>query len=120
MIEITIQEVADKYELSKDTLRYYEKEGLIGPVRKNESGIREYSKEDLDRIEFVKCMRSAGLSINVLKRYICLYEMGNSTKEERIKLLENERILLQEKIRVMHDDYQKLEKKLMLYKENKL
>ena len=117
MIKITIQEVASNYDLSKGTLRYYEKEGLIGPIRKNESGIREYSKEDLDRIEFVKCMRSAGLSIAVLKEYIRLYDEGDSTKEARIKLLENEKIILKEKIDCMQEAYHKLEYKIDYYKK---
>ena len=120
MIKITIQEVASNYDLSKDTLRYYEKERLIGPIRKNESGIREYSKEDLDRIEFVKCMRSAGLSIAVLKEYIRLYDEGDSTKEARLKLLQKEQTLLKEKIDCMEDAYQKLNYKIKLYQENKI
>ena len=68
MIKITIQEVANNFSLSKDTLRYYEKEGLIDPVKKNKSGIREYTAEDLKRIEFIKCMRSAGLIYFCFKR----------------------------------------------------
>ena len=51
MIKITIQEVAEKYDISKDTLRYYEKEWLIGPIEKNKSGIREYQEDDLERID---------------------------------------------------------------------
>ena len=94
MIKITIQEVANNFSLSKDTLRYYEKEGLIDPVKKNKSGIREYTAEDLKRIEFIKCMRSAGLSISVLKEYIKLYNEGVKTQDLRINLLERERISL--------------------------
>ncbi len=116
MVKITIQEVASNYDLSKDTLRYYEKEGLIGPIKKNESGMREYSKEDLDRIGFVKCMRNAGLSIAVLKKYIQLYDEGEHTKEARIKLLEKERVALKGKIDCMKEAYQKLEYKIDYYK----
>lgn len=120
MIKITIQEVAEKYDLSKDTLRYYEKEGLVGPIEKNKSGSREYQEADLERIEFVKCMRSAGLSIAVLKEYMRLYDEGDSTKEARLKLLEKERELLKEKIDYMEDAYKKLNYKIKLYKENKI
>lgn len=119
MVKITIQEVAEKYDLSKDTLRYYEKEGLIGPISKNKSGIREYQEEDLNRIEFVKCMRSAGLSIAVLKEYIKLYDEGDSTKDARMKLLEKERVLLKEKIDYMEEAYQKLNYKIEYYKKEK-
>lgn len=117
MIKITIQEVALKYEINKDTLRYYEKEGLIGPIKKNSSGIREYQSDDLNRIEFVKCMRSAGLSIAVLKEYIKLYDEGNHTKERRMALLEHEKEVLKEKIDFMQQAYDKLEKKIDYYKK---
>ena len=116
MIKITIQEVAEKYDLSKDTLRYYEKEGLVGQIRKNKSGSREYQEADLERIEFVKCMRSAGLSIAVLKEYLRLYGEGDHTKEARIKLLEHEREVLKEKIDCMEQAYERLEYKIHYYK----
>ena len=114
MIKITIQEVANNFSLSKDTLRYYEKEGLIDPVKKNKSGIREYTAEDLKRIEFIKCMRSAGLSISVLKEYIKLYNEGVKTQDLRINLLERERISLKSKIEDMENAYEKLEYKIKL------
>lgn len=117
MIKITIQEVSEKYNLTKDTLRYYEKEGLIGPITKNASGVRDYSEADLARIEFVKCMRSAGLSIGVLREYMRLYDEGDYTKDERIKLLEDERDALKEKIRLMQDAYKKLEFKIQNYQK---
>ena len=120
MIKITIQEVANDFSLSKDTLRYYEKEGLIDPVKKNKSGIREYTAEDLKHIEFIKCMHSAGLSISVLKEYIKLYNEGEQTRDLRINLLERERISLKSKIEDMEKAYEKLEYKIKLYKENKM
>ena len=118
-IDIRI-EVANNFSLSKDTLRYYEKEGLIDPVKKNKSGIREYTAEDLKRIEFIKCMRSAGLSISVLKEYIKLYNEGVKTRDLRINLLEQERISLKNKIEDMEKAYKELEYKIKLYKENKM
>lgn len=119
MIKITIQEVANDFDLTKDTLRYYEKEGLIGPVKKNKSGIREYTENDLSRIEFIKCMRSAGLSISVLKEYIKLYDEGENTRDLRIKLLEKERITLKKKIEDMQKAYEKLNHKIDYYKKGK-
>ena len=72
--KMTIKEVATKFSLTNDTLRYYEKVGLIGPIKKNKSGIRDYQEEDLKRIEFIKCMRSVGISIEVLKNML-IYTM---------------------------------------------
>jgi len=59
-------EVSEQFGLSSDTLRYYERIGLIPPVNRNGSGIRDYSELDLRRVEFIKCMRSAGLPVDQL------------------------------------------------------
>ena len=117
---MTIKEVAEKFNMTNDTLRYYEKVGLIGPVKKNSSGIRDYSDNDLRRIEFIKCMRSAGLSIEILKKYVDLYEKGDRTKLERQHLLEEEQEKLEEKIKTMTDALDKLKYKIELYKTDKL
>lgn len=117
---MTIKEVAEKFDMTNDTLRYYEKVGLVGPVKKNSSGIRDYSDEDLKRIEFIKCMRSAGISIEVLKKYVDLYDEGESTKLARQRLLEEEKDKLEEKIKTMTEALEKLKFKIELYKTDKL
>jgi transcriptional regulator, merR family len=70
---------------------------LIGPIQRTKSGIRNYSEQDLKRIEFIKCMREADLPIDVLKKYVDLFEQGNKTINERRLLLENQRTILKEK-----------------------
>lgn len=67
-----IAEVSEKHGLSADTLRYYERVGLIPPVTRSKSGIRDYGEQDIRRVEFIKCMRSAGLPIEVLIDYVAL------------------------------------------------
>ena len=67
-----IAEVSERYGISSDTLRYYERIGLIPPVNRNESGIRDYNETDVKRVEFIKCMRSAGLPIEVLIEYVSI------------------------------------------------
>ena len=71
---MTISEVGEKYGLPVDTLRYYEKVGLIPEVNRKESGIRDYTPSDCGWVEFIKCMRSAGLSIETLVEYVSLYQ----------------------------------------------
>ena len=117
---MTIKEVSSKYQISQDTLRYYEKEGLIGPIGKTSRGIRNYLDSDLQRIEFIKCMRSADVSIEVLKEYITLFDKGEDTFEERKKLLENQREILKKKIAEMQKAYKKLSAKIDLYYSGKL
>src|SRR5512146_2903225 len=89
-----IAEVGERYGISLDTLRYYERIGLIPPVHRNEGGIRDYNDLDLRRVEFIKCMRSAGLSIEVLIEYVRLVQLGDETIEARKEILKEQRELL--------------------------
>lgn len=117
---MTIKEVAEKFELTPDTLRFYEKEGLIGPIKKTDSGIRNYDENDLNRIQFVICMRRAEIPIEVLKKYIDLYNKGDETFEQRKELLSNQRRILKEKINCMQKAYEQLNYKVDLFYEGKL
>ena len=58
---LTIKEVSEKYGISQDTLRYYERIGLIPPVPRTPGGIRDYQEKDLGWVEQAVCMRSAGV-----------------------------------------------------------
>lgn len=110
-----ISEVSKKYDISADTLRYYEKMGLLPNVKKNSSGIRDYSEADLDWVEFIKCMRGAGLSIEVLARYIKLFYLGDSTHEERKNILIEERKKLIEKRDAIQTTIDRLDYKISSY-----
>ena len=82
-----ISEVSEKYGLTHDTLRYYERIGLIPPVKRRPNGIREYDGYSCGWIEFIYCMRKAGLPIETLVEYVQLYQQGAATKEARKGLL---------------------------------
>ena len=112
-----ISEVSKKYDISPDTLRYYEKEGLLPNVKKNSSGIREYSEMDCNWVEFIKCMRGAGLSIEVLARYIELFNMGDKTREKRKNILIQERAKLIEKRDTIQKNIDRLDFKINSYIE---
>ena len=94
---MTIAEVSKRVGLSSDTLRYYERVGLIPKIKRNKNGIREYTEEDCIKIEFIKCMRKAGLPINVLKEYMALVQQGDTTTEARKQILIEQRYQLAEK-----------------------
>ena len=117
---MTINEVSKKVNISQDTLRFYEKSGLIGPIERSKSGYRNYGENDLKRIEFVKCMRNAELSIEVLRRYMELFDRGDETKEERKNLLIEQKEILDKKIKDMREASERLEYKIKLYSEGKL
>ncbi len=114
---MTIAEVSKKYGLSVDTLRYYEKAGLIPPVNRKENGIRDYTEQDCGWVEFIKCMRAAGLSIEVLRQYIELYARGNRTLQKRKSLLVAERDRLKERIGQMQQTLKRLNYKISVYEQ---
>ena len=110
-----IAEVSKKFELSQDTLRYYERIGLIPNVNRNKSGIRDYTDEDCKWIEFVKCMRNAGLPIEVLIKYLDLFQQGDNTHNERKELLVKQRNMLARKIEEMQETLERLNYKIENY-----
>lgn len=111
----TIAEASRLYGLSADTLRYYERIGLIPAVPRNKSGIRDYDEESLKWIEFIKCMRSAGLSIESLAEYVALYQEGDATHEARKHILIEERVKLEARIQEMLETKQRLDYKIANY-----
>jgi DNA-binding transcriptional MerR regulator len=111
---LSISEASSTYELSEDTLRYYEKVGLAKSHRK-ESGIRYYDEEDQARLEFIKCMRSAGVSVEALIRYMKLIEEGDATIPERKALLAEQREELIAKKAAIEHSIERLNYKIANY-----
>jgi len=110
-----IAEVSERYGFSSDTLRYYERIGLIPPVNRNGGGIRDYNELDGRRIEFIKCMRSAGLPLEVLIEYMGLVQQGDRTIEARKEILLEQRDLLAERIKEMQKTLDLLNHKVQVY-----
>ena len=111
-----IMEVSEQYGISSDTLRYYERIGLIPPVHRKESGIRDYNELDLRRVEFIKCMRSAGLPIEVLIDYVGLVQQGDKTIEARKEILQEQRKQLEARMKEMQKTLDLLDHKIEVYK----
>lgn len=112
-----VSEVSKKYDISADTLRYYEKIGLIKNVPRNKSGIRDYDENALKRIEFIKCMRSASVEIEILIKYMNLLEQGKKTVLERKNLLSEQKNKLLEKQKSISSTLDRLDYKISLYDE---
>lgn len=79
---MTISEVSNKYDLSAETLRYYERVCVIPPVNRNENGIRDYTEVNCNWVNFIKCMRDAGLSIESLIEYLICVDGEGWYQEE--------------------------------------
>ncbi len=112
-----IAEVSERYQISQDALRYYERIGLLPPVNRSESGIREYSELDLRRVDFIKCMRRAGLPIEVLIEYVALVQQGDATIEARKEILVEQRAVLRAKMDEMQKTLDLLDHKIEVYEQ---
>ena len=110
-----IAAVSEQYAISSDTLRYYERIGLIPPVNRNGSGIRDYNEIDVRRVEFIKCMRSAGLPIETLIEYVALVQQGDKTIEARKEILIEQRAHLVARMAEMQKTLDVLDYKIKVY-----
>ena len=114
---MTIAEVSKKYDISPDTLRYYERIGLIPPVPRSKSGIRDYGEESCGWIELMKCMRAAGVQIEALIEYVALFQQGDDTIDARKALLIEQRDQLIERMADMQRSLDRLNDKIDRYEQ---
>ncbi|NLD04200.1 MAG: MerR family transcriptional regulator [Clostridiales bacterium] len=117
---MTIAEVAKKFGLTPDTLRYYERIGLLRNINRSPGGIRDYTDEDCRWVSYMKCMRAAGVSVETLIEYVRLFDQGAETIAARKKLLLEQREQIVARINEMNDTLAKLDWKLDGYEERML
>ena len=114
---MTIAEASKKYDISAATLRYYERIGLIPPVPRTKSGIRDYDEASCGWIQLMKCMRKAGVQIEALIEYVALYQQGEETARARKAILEEQREQLRMRLEEMQESLHLLDKKIQHYEE---
>jgi len=114
---MSITEVSKKYGLSPDTLRYYERIGLIPPVHRTAGGVRDYTEADCNWVEFIKCMRGAGIQVEALIDYVSLFQQGDPTADARKQILIEQRDQLQERLQEMQATLERLNAKIEHYEE---
>lgn len=112
---MTIAQVADKYGITPDTLRYYERVGLIPSVTRSAGGIRNYGEEECNWVEFIVCMRGAGIEVDALIRYVSLFKVGNGTLKERKNILIEQRDKLARRVEELEKTLARLDKKIENY-----
>lgn len=114
---MTIAEVSKKYDISADTLRYYERIGLLPPVPRNKSGIRNYDEESCGWIELMKCMRAAGVQIEALIEYVALFRRGDEMLDARKAILIEQRAQLAARMADMQRSLDRLDYKISMYEQ---
>lgn len=114
---MTIKEVSKKFGISQDTLRYYERVGMIPPVTRTSGCIRDYNESDLGWVSLAVCMRSAGLPIEAMIEYVKLYQQGDSTIPARLQLLLDQKDALTEQIRQIEQTMKRFDYKISVYEK---
>ena len=114
---MTIAEVSRKYDISADTLRYYERIGLIPPVPRTRGGLRDYGEESCGWIQLMKCLRAAGVQIEALIEYVDLFQQGDATLDARKALLVEQRDQLVSRMAEMQASLDLLNQKIDRYEQ---
>ena len=114
---MTIKEVCEQYDITADTLRYYERVGVIPPVTRTSGGIRNFTEEDLKWVKNAICMRNAGLPVEMLIEYVQLFREGDETIEARRDLLADARDELEAQMKSYQETLDRLNYKISRYEE---
>jgi MerR family transcriptional regulator, aldehyde-responsive regulator len=117
-MDLTIKDMAKKLGVSVYTLRYYEKENIILDIERKANGHRVYKEEDLGKFDFLTCLKSTGMSISDMKKYVTLCKSSESNINERVDLLRCHKKKIQEKIKIMNSFLEKIDWKINYYSEN--
>ena len=116
-MKMTIKQVSEKYSISQDTLRYYEKVGMIPPVTRTAGGIRDYQERDLGWVELALCLRNAGMSVGAMVEYVRLSQEGDSTKKDRLELLKKQKEAIVERRDRIDRALERLDSKIAHYEK---
>lgn len=120
MPDLTITEIGKKYDITPDTLRYYERIGLIPKVPRKENGNRYYNEGMQGWIEMIVCLRHSGVTVETLIDYVEMLQAGDSTLDAREKLLKEQLSILEDKRYNLDRSINRLKHKISLYETGEI
>ena len=112
---MTIKDVCERFDITQDTLRYYERVGMIPAVTRTAGGIRDYQESDLGWVQLAICMRNAGLPVEAMIEYVRLYQEGDTTISARLQLLTDQREVLHDRRKKIDETLDRLNYKIARY-----
>lgn len=116
----TITEVSEKYQISSNTLRYYERIGLLPDIPRQSNGNRYFTENNLKWLEMIICLRHSGIPIENLVNYADLLKQGKGTEKERENLLREQLASLYQKQANLQRSIDRLEHKVSLYESGEI
>ena len=112
---MTIKDVCERFDITQDTLRYYERVGMIPAVTRTAGGIRDYQESDLGWVQLAICMRNAGFPVEAMIEYVRLYQEGDTTISARLQLLTDQREVLLDRRKKIDETLDRLNYKIARY-----
>ena len=116
-MEYTIRQVSELTGLSASTLRFYEKEQLFPPVKRNEAGVRVYQEQDLERISLITCLKNTDMSIRDIKEFVALSAEGDGTLESRWRMMRQHKQAVEQRIAELQGYLQRIDHKVNYYEQ---
>jgi DNA-binding transcriptional MerR regulator len=116
MSPYTPAQVVEETGLSIETLRYYEKVGLLEPVGRNAAGQRRFTDVHLEQLSIARCLRESGMPIADVARYAELVRSGDHTTNERLALLEEHESRVRAKMESLRDQQRYIKRKIAYYR----
>ncbi len=114
-MNLSIKKVAEQTGLTEYTLRYYEKEELLVSIKRDEAGRRVYDEKDMEIINTITCLKNTGMPIKEIRKFVKYSTKGDSTLEERRKMVLKQKKMVEEKIEELKRELNKISKKLDYY-----
>lgn len=111
--------VVENLNVSAKTLRFYEEQGILSNISRDEKGRRVYSEQQIDWISFIRCLKETGMPLSKIKDYKELYESGNATYLQREEMLKTHKVEMQKKIDESLKHLEELNYKIAMYELQK-
>ena len=112
---LTPAQMSELTSVSIDTLRYYEREGLLRDIHRNEGGHRRYAENDVLWVKVLRCLRETGMTIDDLRHYCDLGEAGAASEPERYALLTEHRDKVRMQLEELERSLELIEEKMSMY-----
>jgi DNA-binding transcriptional MerR regulator len=116
IMEYTISEVADKFNISIPTIRYYDKLGLLPLLKRNKGNVRTFSEADFDFLRMIEILKITGMELKDIRRYFYWCYLGNSTLKKRYDMFLERKKQAEEQINALKKSLQMIEYKCEYYK----
>lgn len=113
----TIKEMSELTGLPASTLRYYDKEGLLPSLRRNENNIRIFTEDDYQTLRLIECLKKSGLLLRDIKEYMIMARQGNDTLKGRLAIFYRRRKMLKKEMKNLIDVMSVIEYKCWYYEQ---